>query len=286
MLSDPRFAAIVAELRQIPLSALGCRLLHWNPALGQPDEGGGQFYLPLDSRSGGGKAKLFFAKVYKAQYAAATDLGTAERQFGLTYSKWDYSKASIDPHLKTFLRCAEQAGALVASAGDRVGSLVTAATVAVKNDFHRWIFAVYDMAWGNAPDGPLRPRYQRLAWHAPPAPRNPPDAPLRAMRYIPLDGFNAYLERDESILYDREHIRSVPWSEVRARLAPNYAVAPDHLEVPYRSWQEKLPEYYASDLDDIVRASVQAVDLLSARLEPYRPEKAAEPTATADGGSV
>jgi len=41
---------------------------------------------------------------------------STERQYGFTYSKFLYSKQKIDPFLKAFTGCAEQAGALVASA--------------------------------------------------------------------------------------------------------------------------------------------------------------------------
>ena len=277
--SDPtdysgRLAAVEAELRQLPESAFGCHLLHWNPALeavrspvpSQPDSGGVPFYMPLDRR--GGKAKVFFAKVHKARYPSASGVGMAERQFGFTYSKWDYSKASLDPLLKAFHRSAEQAGALVAAAKGRLGSLVSAATLAVENDFHRWVFAVYDAAWGNSPNPRLHADRTPRAFYASTASREAPDAPLGAVRYIPVGEFNPFLERDETIRYDSDHIRSIPWSQVQERLTRESAFAEGVLEVLYHSWQVELPEYFASGLRDIIRASTQTIQLLRQRLGP------------------
>jgi hypothetical protein len=180
----------------------------------------------------------------------------------------DTSKAKIDPVLKSFQTCAEQAGAIVASRRDRLASLVPETTLAIKNDFHRWIFAVYDLAWSFVPERPLRPEYQRLSWSATTEPkRGPRDAPLRSNRYIPLGAFNRWMERDETLLYDEEYLRSLPWSDVRARLIADSLVEPDFLEAPYRSWQERLPEYFSSRFHDIALASIKALDRILKRID-------------------
>ena len=247
-----QWASIQAELRTIPRMALGCRLLHWDPELEKvrspsklyPEKEGYAVYWPLDWRSGpSGKPKVFFVKVHKSKYAPVAGADTAERQFGMTYSKLLFSKASIDPFLKSFTACAERAGTLLASAGERLAGVVPPSTFAVKNPLHRWIFAVHDVAWTTAPD-----------------------TPLRAVRYIPVEGFNNFMGRDESILYDLDHLRSVPWSRVKPRLDPNNWGSADHLEAPYLGWQEKLPEYYASRLDDIAHASELAIGWVMHRL--------------------
>jgi hypothetical protein len=82
-----QLAAIQAGLRQIPEYILGCRLLHWDPALAgflsktptQPD--GVPVYLPLSEQGGPGKARVLFAKTFKSKYPRFTLAGTglAER---------------------------------------------------------------------------------------------------------------------------------------------------------------------------------------------------------------
>jgi hypothetical protein len=238
--------AALRKIPQIPVSTLGCRFLHWDPELQKVRSPSKSFpvYWPLDWRSGGPKPKVLFAEIHKAKYAAIAGDGVVERQFGITYSKAFYSRKTLDPLLKAFTECAEQLGALTASAKP-LASLFPQATMAVKNNMHRWVFSIFEVAW-----------------------KNPPESPLSAIKYIPLQGFDSHMKRDESIFYDLDHIRSIPWSQIKLHLDPNQCQVGrfDHFESHYLSWQEKLPEYYASRLNDIVRASDLAIDWVIQRL--------------------
>jgi hypothetical protein len=73
-------------------------------------------------------------------------------------------------------------------------STFPAETLATKDNFHRWIFTVYDVAW-----------------------RMPSGSPQGATRYIPVMGFGPFMTTDESVVYNLDHIRSTPWSEVRRK---------------------------------------------------------------------
>lgn len=234
-----------------PRPSIGCRLHHWDPELehfrvdavceGEPCKLG--IYEPLDVRTGG-RAHVFFHKLYKTRYAQPGQKRTEapERQFGVNYSDM-FPKKEINPLLDAFKRNATLAGELVASARDRLAPVLPAATLATKNDHHRWIFTMYDVAW-----------------------RAPLDSPGAAMRYIPMHGLNAFMKTDESVLYDLDYLRSTPWSEVEARLDKNGWGRYSHFEECYSAWQTELPEYYASRLDDVAFASDKAIDWLVERL--------------------
>lgn len=232
----------------------GCRLLHWNPDLanfrseivlrGRP----GSFivYRPLDVRIGG-RTHVYFAKVYKTKYLKPgqprSAPGVVERQFGITYSGFR-SKRELTPVLDAFKRCAAEAGQLVAFVNERLGDVLPTETLAAKDSFHRWIFTVYDVAW-----------------------KAPPGSPQAATKYIPMKGFDEFMRTDESVLYDLDHLRSTPWSEVERRLDKHgwRTVAP--FEGPYASWSKELPEYYASRIDDIVQASYWTIGWLVKELQ-------------------
>jgi hypothetical protein len=262
------FAAIQAELRKLPRpeeprtvkslarwagKIFGCRLLHWNPDLenvrvevivqGQPASL--SVYGPLDRRCGS-RPHVFFDKLFKVKYTAPGQSGAGpvrERQFGITYSD-SRPKRELKPLLDAFKKCATQAGALIASAKERLACELPAETLATKQDLHRWIFAVYDIAW-----------------------RQPPGSPLRATRYIPVQGLDAGMQTDESILYDIEHLRATPWTAVERRLDPNRWGSAVNFKEPYASWGVELPEYYASRIDDIAQSSDWAIDWLVERLQ-------------------
>lgn len=247
-------AAIQEEFRKLPTgNVLGCRLLHWNPELEKFraevvfHERPASFivYQPLDVRIDS-KPHVFFTKVYKTEYAKSpqsrSDTSILERQYGITYSDF-YSKRELRPVLDAFKRCAKEAGVLVASVKDRLASALPAETLLVKDSFHRWIFTVYDVAW-SAPAG----------------------SPKAATRYIPMMGFGPFMTTDESILYDLDHIRSTPWSEVERRLDKNGWGYYSHFKESYASWGEKLPEYFASRINDIVQASDATIDWLQNQL--------------------
>lgn len=233
-------------------NVLGCRLLHWDPELekfraevihrGQP----ASFivYRPLDVRIGS-KPHVFFAKVYKTKYKPGQSRSApaaAERQFGITYSGLQ-PKREVTPILDAFKRCATEAGEIVASVSDRLVSNLPVETLATKDRFHRWIFTVYDVAW-----------------------RAPSGSPQAATRYIPIEGFGPFMTTDESVLYDLGHIRSTPWSVVEGRLDVNGWGSFSHFKESYASWGEKLPEYFASRIDDIVQASDWTIDWLLSQL--------------------
>jgi len=233
-------------------NVFGCRLLHWDPELekfraevirqGQPASY--IVYRPLDVRIGG-KPHVFFAKVYKAKYKPGQSRSApaaVERQFGITYSGLQ-PKREVTPLLDAFKRCATEAGEIVASVKDRLASVLPAETLATKDSFHRWIFTVYDVAW-----------------------RAPADSPRVATKYIPIEGFGPFMTTDESVLYDPTYIRSTPWSEVERRLDKNGWGTFSHFEASYVSWGEKLPEYFASRIDDIVEASDWTIDWLLSQL--------------------
>jgi len=262
------FTAIQAELRKLPRpeesrsikslarwagKIFGCRLLHWNPELenfrvevivqGQPASL--SVYGPLDRRWGG-RPHVFFEKLYKAKYTAPgqSEAGPSpERQFGITYSD-NRPKRELKPLLDAFKECATEAGTLVASVQERLASQLPAQTLAAKQDLHRWIFTVYDIAW-----------------------RQPSGSPLRATRYIPVQGLDAGMQTDESILYDLEHLRATPWSAVERRLDPNGWGSVVNFKEPYASWNVELPEYYGSRIDNIVQSSDWAIDWLVKHLE-------------------
>lgn len=234
---------------------LGCRLFHWNPELedawvdviynGRPERF--KVYWPFNRRVGG-RPHVFFEKVYKTNYLAPGRPRSGagpERQFGITYPGLR-PKPEVKPLLDAFKQCASAAGALVASVKERLAPALPAATLAAKQDLHRWIFTVYDIAWGN-----------------------PPGSPLAATRYIPLQGFDAGMRTDESMLYDLDHLRSTPWAAVERRLDPNRRGTAVHLKEAYESWGVELPEYYASRIDDIVRASDLAIDWLVEQLQQH-----------------
>jgi hypothetical protein len=268
------FAAVQAELRQIPTTGsvgefspsssggddfddllegmleteqrgtiLGCRLFHWNPDLENIRQSFGVYFSHLDCRVGS-KPCVFFEKLYKIKYTASGQPRsgpTAERQFGISYSGLQ-PKREVKPLLDAFKNCATRAGALVTRINDRLSADLAAETLAAKQDLHRWIFTVYDIAWAK-----------------------PSGSPLVATRYIPVQGLDAAMRTDESVRYDIEHLRSTPWSRVKRRL--DRWGGPVNLKDAYASWREKLPEYYASRIDDIVQASDWAIDWLVKRLE-------------------
>jgi hypothetical protein len=256
-LSDARdsLTAIQLELRELARDAaahsgtrpsmpiFGCRLLHWNPELEnfRAEPTGCIVYQPLDVRVDG-KTHVFFLRVYKTKYAKSgqkrNEPGLPERQYGITYRQFDPKSEVIRIH-DAFKRCATQAGALVGSVQERLASVLPSETLATKNDLHRWIFTVYD-----------------VAWHA------PADSPRSATRYIPMTGFDPSMNTDESVIYDLDHIRSTPWRKVERRLDRNRWGSFSHFKQAYASWSEKLLEYYASRIDDIIQASRWSIDWL------------------------
>lgn len=239
--------------RARPGIVLGCRLFHWNPDLenvlvdvvheGQPARF--KVYGPFNRRCGS-RPHVFFEKVYKTKYATpgqARPGPTPEREFGITYADVR-PKSEIKPLMDAFKRCVGEAGALVAAARERLAPVLPAETLAAKQDLHRWIFTVFDIAW-----------------------RKPDGSPLAATRYIPVEGFDAGMGTNESILYDLDYIRSTPWPELDRRMDRNRWGTFAHLKEPYAAWGVELPEYYASRIDDIVRASDWAIDWLVKQLE-------------------
>lgn len=237
--SSPRDEILTGYLGQCPV--LGCRLLHWNPELADF-----RVYQPLDVRIGG-KPHVFFAKLYKTKYCQPgpprSDSATAERQFGVTYSD-SRPKREVTPTLDAFKQCATEAGELVASAKEGLGPVLPAETLAAKNDLHRWIFTVYDVAW-----------------------QAPPGSPRAATRYIPMIGLDGFMSTDESVIYDLDYLRSTPWSEVERRFDKNGRGNFSHFAGPYASWSTELPQYYASRIDDIVQASDWTIDWLVKELQ-------------------
>ena len=75
------------------------------------------------------------------------------------------------------------------------------------------------------------------------------------------------MQTDESIPYDRDHIRSTPWAEVERRLDKNRWGSFVNFKEPYAAWGVELPEYYASRIDDIAQSSDGAIDWIVKRLE-------------------
>jgi hypothetical protein len=71
---------------------------------------------------------------------------------------------------------------------------------------------------------------------------------------------------DESIVYDLDHLRATPWAEVERRWDKNRRMYLAHLQKPYESWSVELPPYFASRIDDLVRASDWAIDWLMKQL--------------------
>lgn len=219
---------------------LGCLLFHWNKGRLESSK---FYHSHLDQRTGG-KPHVFFERLYKTEYAAPGESRTgpaAERQFGISYSGL-HPKREMEPLLEAFKRCATRAGAVVASIKESLAAVVPAATLAAKQDLQRWIFTVYDVAW-----------------------RNPSKKQLGARRYIPVEALDASMRTDESVIYDLENIRATPWSRVKRRLDRWGAAA--NLKGLYASWREKLPEFYASRIDNIVKASDLAIAWLVKYLE-------------------
>jgi hypothetical protein len=242
-------AAIQAELRRIPQrgNVFGCRLLHWNPELEHvtvdvvfdgESESLNVYTSHLDDRVGG-HPHVFFHKLHKTKYGEPGGSGSAERRFGITYSTIRYPKSEVKPLLESLTQSAARAGALVANVPEQLAGRLSAATLAAKQDLHRWIFTVYDIAWGK-----------------------PSGSRLKATRYIPVQGLDESMRTDESVIYDLARIRSTPWSKVERRLDPNGWGDFVHLKEPYASWSVELPQYYASRIDDIVQASDWAIDFL------------------------
>lgn len=241
-----------AMARPLGGPAFGCRLFHWNPELeqvrvdavceGRPVQYG-IYFSHLTSRVGG-KPHAHFHKLHKAAYAEPGSAGpNAERQFGVTYSDL-VAKSETKPHLDAIKKSATEAGALIALVRDRLASVLPAATLFAKNDLHRWIFTVYDIAW-----------------------RNPPDSPLSATKYIPIEGMNEFLGTNERIVYDLERVRATPWSDVERGWEMHRRRDFAHFKEAYASWGETLPVYFASRIDDFVRASDLAIDWLAKQLE-------------------
>jgi hypothetical protein len=240
------------ELARTAGKIFGCRLLHWNPELedfrvevvveDQPSSC--QVYGPLDRRCGS-RPHVFFEKLHKVKYTAPGQSRSGpvpERQFGITYSDVQ-PKREVKPLLDAIKQCAAQAGALVASASEQFTSILPAETLAAKQDLHRWIFTVYDIAW-----------------------KKPPGSPLSATRYIPVQGLDAGMQTEESILYDLDHIRSTPWSTLEQRLDKNRWGSFAHFKEPYAAWGVELPMCYASRIDDIAQSSDWAIDWLVKQL--------------------
>jgi hypothetical protein len=221
---------------------LGSRLLHWIPEKQQEQPG---VYMDLDARRGG-HAHAFFEKLYKVRYRRPDQPrkgpDVVERQFGITYIGWD-SKRKAAPALDPFKQCAAQAGELVGRAKEHLAAALPEETLAAKDDLHRWIYTVFDLAW-----------------------KKPPESPLSAVRYIPVQAMDQFMRTDESIVYDLDSIRAMPWTDVVRRLDPNNRGWLDNLAGPYASWREQLPQYYASRIDDMVEASDWTIDWLIGKL--------------------
>lgn len=231
-----------------PLKRIGCRLLHWSPKLEhfRAETSGYSVYQPFDIRVGS-RPHVFFTKVYKTRYITPeqkrSDSELPERQFGITYTNLLLSKSELAPTLDGFKKCAIQAGALVGSIQGRLESVLPPQTLAAKNDLHRWIFTVYDVAWEATAN-----------------------SDRSATKYIPVTGFDASMHTEESLLYDLKHLRTTRWKKVERRLDPKRHGEYSHLKDCYASWSKELPEYYGSRLDDVIQASDWAIDWLLKKL--------------------